>query len=114
LGTDASERWQRDEVREWAAFAFERDVAWAFRPYQRQLYESADSGTVWFEEMLDTENMGTCRGPGVLSQAAEGWKIQHYDLAVMVPNEKMEDFLGLMEEASAPQESVYTKNCAYR
>ena len=98
LGTDASERWLRDELREWAAFAFERKVAWAFHPYDRQLYFSVAGQTAWFEEMLDTENMGTCRGSGVLSRTAKGWKIRHYDLAVMVPNEKMADFQQLLQK----------------
>lgn len=98
LGTDASERWLRDELRKWAAFAFEREAAWAFHPYDRQLYFSADGQTAWFEEMLDTENMGTCRGSGVLTLTEEGWKIRHYDLAVMVPNEKMADFRQLIRK----------------
>jgi ketosteroid isomerase-like protein len=98
LGTDASERWLRDELREWAAFAFEREVAWAFKPYDRQLYFSMDGQTAWFEEMLDTENMGVCRGSGVLSLTANGWKIRHYDLSLMVPNEKMPDFQQLLKE----------------
>ncbi|TXB65605.1 nuclear transport factor 2 family protein [Phaeodactylibacter luteus] len=90
LGTDASERWLRDELREWAAFAFEREVAWDFRPYSRQLYFSKDGKTAWFEELLDTKNMGTCRGSGVLALDDEGWRIRHYDLSLMVPNERMD------------------------
>lgn len=89
LGTDASERWLRDELREWSAKAFGRDVAWLFRPYDRQIYFSADGRTAWVEEMLDTPHMGICRGSGVLSKTAEGWRIRHYDLALMVPNERM-------------------------
>lgn len=97
LGTDASERWLRDELREWAAFAFERETAWAFRPYQRQLYFSADGRTAWFEELLDTENMGTCRGSGVLSKNADGWAIRHYNLSLMVPNDDMEEVQQLLK-----------------
>lgn len=89
LGTDASERWLRDELRAWAEKAFGREVAWAFQPYDRQVYFTKDGRTAWFEEMLDTPHMGTCRGSGVLSRTPEGWKIRHYDLSLMVPNDKM-------------------------
>ncbi|MEQ8702743.1 MAG: nuclear transport factor 2 family protein [Phaeodactylibacter sp.] len=90
LGTDAAERWLRDELRAWSEKAFDREVAWLFRPYDREVYFSRDGQTAWFEEMLDTPHMGICRGSGVLSKTAEGWQIRHYDLALMVPNEKME------------------------
>lgn len=89
LGTDASERWLRDELRAWVEKAFGREVAWAFQPYDRQVYFTKDGRTAWFEEMLDTPHMGTCRGSGVLSRTPEGWKIRHYDLSLMVPNDKM-------------------------
>ncbi|MCB0586223.1 MAG: nuclear transport factor 2 family protein, partial [Phaeodactylibacter sp.] len=61
LGTDASERWLRDELRTWAKAAFERDTAWAFSPHNRQLYFAQNGQTAWFEEQLDTW-MGPCRG----------------------------------------------------
>lgn len=95
LGTDASERWLRDELRSWAKAAFERDTAWAFTPSGRQLYFAQDGQTAWFEEILDTW-MGPCRGSGVLSRTREGWKILHYNLAVLVPNEKIREFIELV------------------
>ena len=102
LGTDASERWLRDELREWAKFAFEREVAWAFTPSKRQLYWSDNQRVVWFEEMLDTQ-MGTCRGSGVLIKEGTGWTIKHYDLAIMVPNDLVDDFLQLVEMGGLPK-----------
>lgn len=105
LGTDASERWLRDELRDWAKFAFEREVAWAFTPSNRQLYWSDNQRVVWFEEMLDTQ-MGTCRGSGVLVREGEGWTIKHYDLAIMVPNDLVKDFLKLVEKGATPQNGV--------
>jgi hypothetical protein len=32
----------------------------------RHIDFSADSKTAWFDEMLDTPNLGPCRGSGVL------------------------------------------------
>lgn len=103
LGTDASERWLRDELRDWAKFAFDRDVAWAFTPSERQLYWSDNQRVVWFEELLATQ-MGTCRGSGVLVKAGNQWTLKHYDLAIMVPNDLVKDFLKLVEMGGLPKD----------
>ena len=102
LGTDASERWLRDELREWSKTYFDRDTAWAFTPTKRQVYFSNNQRTAWFEESLDTW-MGTCRGSGVLIKTAEGWKISHYDLSIMIPNQLVSDFLTLVEMGGLPK-----------
>jgi hypothetical protein len=95
LGTDASERWLRDELRTWAKSAFERESAWAFTPSNRELYFSPNGQTAWFEELLDTW-MGPCRGAGVLAKTPEGWEIRHFNLAVLVPNDKIRPYLELL------------------
>jgi hypothetical protein len=97
LGTDATERWLRDELKTTFAFAFERETAWDFTPSKRQLYFSEDGNTVWLEEMLATQ-MGTCRGSAVLKRVKKEWKIVHYDLAIMVPNELVNDFKALVNK----------------
>ena len=97
LGTDASERWLRDELKEWSAKYFERDSAWDFKPHSRNIYFSKDSKTAWFEEKLDTW-MGECRGSGVVVQTNEGWKIKHYNLAVTISNDKIQDFIKLISK----------------
>ncbi|RMF00441.1 MAG: hypothetical protein D6772_06380, partial [Bacteroidetes bacterium] len=89
LGTDASERWLRDELREWAAFAFEREAAWDFKPTHREVYFTDNQTYAWWEEVLHTW-MGPCRGSGVAQRTDEGWKIKHYHLSVTLPNEKVE------------------------
>lgn len=97
IGTDASERWKRDELRAWAEKAFDRDSAWDFTPADRHIIIGDDGRTAWWDEKLDTW-MGTCRGSGVLVNTPGGWKIQHYHLAVTVPNEKIRPFIELVKE----------------
>lgn len=98
IGTDAGERWLRDDMREWAKPYFERGSAWAFTARDRQVYVAANGQTAWWEELLDTW-MGVCRGSGVLEwQAGEGWKIAHFHLSVTVPNEKIKAFIELLEK----------------
>ena len=86
LGTDKTERWERDELRTWAKKAFERDTAWAFTSNDREIYFSADGRTAWFEELLDTW-MGPCRGSGVLTLNNGEWKLDHYNLAMLIDND---------------------------
>lgn len=95
LGTDATERWLRDEMKEWSAKYFARESAWAFTAHDRQVYFSANGQTAWFEELLDTW-MGPCRGSGVLIKTADGWKIRHYNLAVLVANDLIQDYIKLL------------------
>lgn len=97
LGTEAGERWLRDELKQWSEKFFARDSAWDFTPSNRMIYFSPDRSIAWLEEDLATW-MGPCRGSAVLALTQEGWKIKHYDLAIMVPNDKVEAFLKLMGE----------------
>ena len=96
LGTDATERWLRDSMAVWADPFFQKDVAWAFTPKERHWYFSDDGQTAWFEEHLDSW-MGVVRGSGVLSlqqvqdkPQPSTWELRHYNLAMAVPNEKMD------------------------
>ena len=67
----------------------------AFTAKDREIYFSEDEKTAWFEERLDTW-MGPCRGSGTVQLTAEGWKIAHYNLAITVPNDKIDGFLDLI------------------
>lgn len=101
VGTDAAERWTRDEMREWSKKYFDRDTAWAFTPIKREVYLSDDGLTGWFEENLDTW-MGVCRGSGVLHKELDGWKIKHYVLSVTVPNPLINQFIEMVKKGAAP------------
>jgi len=98
IGTDATERWLRDGLREWAKFAFDRESAWAFKASDRMVYFDTDQRTAWWEESLETW-MGPCRGSGVAVRAADGqWRIKHYHLSVTIDNDKIEDFIKLTKK----------------
>jgi hypothetical protein len=86
MGTDATERWTVTEFRAWAKPQFQRKSAWSFKPRDRHIDFSADRKTAWFDEMLDTPNLGVCRGSGVLLWLDGKWKIAQYNLSVAIPN----------------------------
>jgi hypothetical protein len=87
IGTDRGELWQRDAFKAWAKRFFERGKAWSFHATRRNVYASADGNTIWFDELLDTPNMGHCMASGVIRKTAKGFEIVHYQLSMAVPNE---------------------------
>lgn len=99
IGTDATEKWKRDEMKKWSKKYFDQDSAWDFTTIDRTFYLSADEETAWFEESLDTW-MGVCRGSGVLALTNNGWKIKHYHLAVAVPNDNVDEYLKIATPSS--------------
>ena len=98
MGTDASERWTVSEFRPWSQPFFERGQAWNFTPTERFVYFSDDRQTAWFDEELDTPNLGPARGSGVLSNTENGWKIEHYNLSIPIPNEIADDVVNQIDE----------------
>ncbi len=97
LGTDSAERWSKEEFRKWSKPHFDKEVAWAFKPKKRNIYFSDKGQYAWFEETLDTW-MGECRGTGVMRRLPEGWRIKHYNLAILVPNDVVKDFISLVQK----------------
>ncbi|HAN17479.1 MAG TPA: hypothetical protein DCQ24_02295 [Bacteroidales bacterium] len=91
LGTDPKERWLKHEFKIWAMPYFQRDTAWAFKPYSRTWSFSENGEIAWFDELLET-HMGICRGSGVLIKINSVWKIKQYNLTLTLPNEKMNEF----------------------
>jgi len=99
MGTDATERWTIAEFRPWSKPYFDQGDAWNFTPVERFIYFSPDGSVAWFDESLDTPNLGPARGSGVLIKREEGWKIAHYNLSVPIPNAIMDSVVNQVEEA---------------
>ena len=86
LGTDATERWTVTEFRAYAKPHFDRKKAWSFQPHDRHIAFSPDGTVAWFDEALDTPNLGPARGSGVLVRLHGTWKIAQYNLSIPIPN----------------------------
>lgn len=95
IGTDATERWLRDELREWSKKYFDRDAAWDFKTLSRNVRLGPGGQIAWIDELLDTW-MGTCRSTGILVLEEGEWKIVHYHLSIAVPNEKLDGYRALI------------------
>ncbi len=96
IGTDDHEHWDKKTFWEFAEPHFQKEKAWDFTPYERHIHHSKDGEFVWFSELLHTW-MGTCRGSGVVIKKGKAYKIKQYHLSVTVPNEKIKDFIALVE-----------------
>lgn len=98
LGTDATERWTKAEFRVWAEPYFKKGKAWTFKAVKRRVSYSGDGTTAWFDEELDTPNLGPARGSGVLVKQGRTWRIAQYNLSVPIPNPLMKQVKKEIEE----------------
>jgi len=88
LGTDSTERWDKAAFRAYSHPYFAKGKAWSFRSARRAITIGEGGSIAWFDEDLDTPNLGPARGSGVLVKRAGRWQIAHYNLAITVPNER--------------------------
>ncbi len=104
LGTDATERWNKEEFRTFAHPYFKKGEAWKFKATHRNVSYSADGKTAWFDEALSTPNLGPARGSGVLVLEGPDWKIAQYNLSVPIPNGIFKDVKKMIEAAAKPKD----------
>lgn len=87
LGTDGTERWEGQAFRDFVSDNFSRGRGWTYRSSQREIRLSPDGQVAWFDELLQHDQLGQCRGSGVLVRDDGDWKIAQYNLSVPIPNE---------------------------
>jgi hypothetical protein len=97
LGTDATERWPKAAFQAWAHPIFQRGKAWSFRATRRRITVDRDGRTAWFDEDLETPNLGPARGSGVLTVDGGRWLIQQYNLSIPIPNALMKSVKAQIE-----------------
>ena len=97
LGTDKTERWSIEEFKAYAKPAFADGNGWTYSVVERNWEGVGD--TRWFNEILFNEKLGHCRGTGVVQLIEGEWKILHYALTMLVPNEIAADVGGQTQEA---------------
>lgn len=88
-GTDAKERWDKQQFMTWAKPIFDKGRAWDFTSLERHIYFDSTTTFAWFDELLNTQ-MKICRGSGVLVKQGNDWKVQQYILSTMVPNDQLD------------------------
>jgi ketosteroid isomerase-like protein len=104
FGTDATERWSRDEFRRYAKPHFDKGKAWTFKATRRNVAFAKDGATAWFDETLETAHLGPARGTGVMVLDGGSWKIAQYHLCVPIPNEVFDQVKKIIEKAPKGKE----------
>jgi ketosteroid isomerase-like protein len=99
LGTDATERWNKEAFRAFAHPYFSKGKGWTFTSRNRHIDLSRDGRVAWFDELLDSATYGECRGSGVLEKIDGAWKITQYNLTIPIPNDLAKDFAARIREA---------------
>ena len=100
MGTDATERWTIDQFKGYARPAFERG-GWTYVMTERNIYVSEDGNTAWFDELLENEGFGQCRGTGALVKINGKWKVSQYHLTVPIPNDLLRTVAGMIGELTS-------------
>ncbi len=59
---------------------------WTYHPQDRKITLSEGGGLAWFDELLQNDKLGQCRGSGVLVLGENGWQLAQYNLSVPIPN----------------------------
>jgi len=86
LGTDASERWSKEEFKAFVVPYFSKGKGWLYTPTERNISLVKQGQVAFFDELLFSESYGTCRGSGILIKTEQGWKIFQYNLSIPMPN----------------------------
>ena len=103
LGTDPGERWTLGEFRAFADPYFSKGQGWTYVPVERNVVLSGSGDLAWFDELLDNDSYGRCRGSGVLRKTVDGWKIVQYNLTMVIPNDVARDVAAMIRDASSSE-----------
>jgi hypothetical protein len=98
IGTDATENWTKQAFMEYSKPYFDKGKAWTFYAKTRTIFLNSDVSVAWFDEELVTQNLGPCRGSGVLVRENGSWKIAHYTLSLSVPNDLVRGVVKQIED----------------
>jgi len=102
LGTDATERWDHEAFAAFCADNFGRGRGWTYHPRDRFISLAAGGRVAWFDEMLDHDKYGVCRGSGVCVLDEGEWKVAQYNLSIPMPNELAEGFVEKIRASGLP------------
>jgi ketosteroid isomerase-like protein len=105
MGTDDWERWPIEEFRPYVAGRFEGGTGWTYLPRDRFINFDATGDLAWFDEIAVSPRWGRFRGTGVVRRTDAGWKVAHYSLTALVPNERFADVAEVTKAGFAERDS---------
>ncbi|MFC7048389.1 nuclear transport factor 2 family protein [Emcibacter nanhaiensis] len=100
MGTDSRERWPYPEFEKYVGERFRDGKGWSYRSVEKHIDFSPDGRTGWFDEITRSEKWGDFRGTGVVVKEDDAWKIAHYSLTFLVPNQVWEQVSEIVQSAT--------------
>ena len=104
LGTDASERWTLEEFTVFVDQYFPNGRGWTYVPQERHIALDPSTRVAWVDEILHNEKYGLVRGTAVLQRNPQGWKIAHYSLTFLVPNDAAAEVVEAIKAQAAQED----------
>lgn len=101
IGTAPGERWEGTSFREFVHSYFPDGKGWTYLASQRSISIADNGRTAWFDERVDNESYGECRGSGVLRRYGERWRIEQYNLSIPIPDEVAKEVVALVRSATS-------------
>ncbi len=102
LGTDAAERWSKQQFSEFVNRYFSQGRGWRYTPLEQHV-TVVSSSTASFDELLHNDKYGLCRSTGTAIKTPNGWKIVHYSLSIPLPNAIAESVVKQIKQYQQPQ-----------
>jgi hypothetical protein len=106
LGTDVKERWDLAAFRAYAHPHFAAGHGWAYKATRRAVSFNADGTVGYFDEDLTSARIGATRGSGVLVRNGNRYVIVQYNLAFVVPNERVDAMRKAISGDAKPESSM--------
>ncbi len=102
IGTDDTEYWTGPQFKDFAHPYFSKGKGWTYHPHDRHVYwYDPATDVAWFDEKLDNDKYGRCRGAGVCVRTGGEWKLAHYTLSFPVPNDAAADVVRTIKQFEA-------------
>lgn len=114
LGTAAEERWTVDELRVFMRPYFDQDRGRGHTPRDRHITLCAGEEVAFFDEVVEMESLGDCRGTGVVIKLDEAWRIAQYSLSIPIPNEIVYEVIDSIREHGEREQAQTSDEASIR
>jgi len=93
LGSAPGQRMCYDTFLALVGPVFQARAVPAMQPVEQEVHLLPGGRMAWFRERLVHPELGAFRSTGVLRQTRAGWQIVQYDVAFLIPNDLVPDFV---------------------
>lgn len=100
IGTDPTERWTAAEFAEYVRPYQDAGRGWTYVARERFVWLEGDGTVAVFDELLDSDSYGACRGSGVMRWQNGAWRIAQYVLSFSISNDDSSGVTAVVRESA--------------